>query len=365
MPQRPVVGAVELLDDLVLRRLGHVAEDLLDAAPVVEEVLLEERDDLALEAPDTVAASEAGHPGSTGKLLAIMLTPFRDHAGEETDEALLVRARAGETEALETLLARHQPWVFNIALRMLYHHADAEDATQEILIKVLRALPSFRGESKLSTWLYRIAVNHVLNVKKEKWAASEAVCSFEQAAAGLQRVPDLDPPDPTTVPVPFAILVEEVKVTCIMGTLLCLDGRQRLVFILGVVLGVSDELGAEIADVTPANFRQILSRARRDLYQYLRGNCSLVEPGASCKCARKTRAYIQGGFVDPEKLRFTSGHLRRIRDVVDAREDDLGEAYREVAGNLAEDLYRDHPFYEPAEQAAKVRQALRVLAPPQ
>jgi RNA polymerase sigma factor (sigma-70 family) len=288
-----------------------------------------------------------------------MDTPFQEIPGREADEALLVRARADDQDALETLLARHQPWVFNIALRMLYQQADAEDATQEILIKVLKALPSFRGESKLSTWLYRIAVNHILNVKKAKWAASDAVCSFEQAAAGLQRVPDLDPPDPTTVPVPFEILVEEVKVTCIMGTLLCLDGRQRLVFILGAGFGVDDEVGAEIAGVTPANFRQILSRARRDLYEYLRGNCSLIEPGASCKCARKTRAYIQGGFVDPQKLRFTSGHVRRIRDVAGARADELGEAYMKIA----EDLYRDHPFYEPADQAERLRQVLQALPP--
>jgi RNA polymerase sigma factor (sigma-70 family) len=288
-----------------------------------------------------------------------MYTPFQEIPGAETDEALLAKARADDQDALETLLARHQPWVFNIALRMLYQQADAEDATQEILIKVLKALPSFRGESKLSTWLYRIAVNHILNVKKAKWAASDAVCSFEQAAAGLQRVPDLDPPDPTTVPVPFEILVEEVKTTCIMGTLLCLDGRQRLVFILGVGFGVDDEVGAEIAGVTPANFRQILSRARRDLYEYLRGNCSLVEPGASCKCARKTRAYIQGGFVDPQKLRFASGHVRRIRDVAGARADELGEAYMKIA----EDLYRDHPFCEPADQAEKLRQVLQALPP--
>ena len=288
-----------------------------------------------------------------------MATPFQTVIDGETDEALLARARADDQDALEALLARHQPWVFNIALRMLYQQADAEDATQEILIKVLKALPSFRGESKLSTWLYRIAVNHILNVKKAKWAASDAVCSFEQAAAGLQRVPDLDPPDPTTVPVPFEILVEEVKVTCVMGTLLCLDGRQRLVFILGVGFGVDDEVGAEIAGVTPANFRQILSRARRDLYEYLRGNCSLVEPGASCKCARKTRAYIQGGFVDPQKLRFASGHVRRIRDVAGARADELGEAYMKIA----EDLYRDHPFSEPADQAEKLRQVLQGLPP--
>jgi hypothetical protein len=105
-----------------------------------------------------------------------------------------------------------------------------------------------------------------------------------------------------------------------MGTLLCLDGRQRLVFTLGVVFGVSDEVGAEIVGVTPVNFRQILSRARRDLYEYLRGNCGLVDPAASCKCARKTRAYIQGGFVDPNNLRFASSHLRRMRDVAGERE---------------------------------------------
>ena len=98
----------------------------------------------------------------------------------------------------------------------------------------------------------------------------------------------------TTVPVPFEILLEEVKVSCTMGTLLCLDRRQRLVVILGVVFGVSGEVGAEIVGVTPVNFRQILCRERRDLHEYLRGNGSLLDP-----TARKTRAHIQGGFVDP------------------------------------------------------------------
>jgi RNA polymerase sigma factor (sigma-70 family) len=284
-----------------------------------------------------------------------MTTPFRQGtAGQEGDETLVARARANDRAALETLLARHQPWIFNIAVRMLFHHADAEDATQEILVRVLRALPSFRGESRFSTWLYRIAVNHILNVKKARWSASEAVCSFADAAAGLQRVPDVDPPDPATIPLPFEILVEEAKVGCVMGTLLCLDGRQRLVFILGTVFGVGDEVGAEIVGVTPVNFRQLLSRARRDLYEYLRGNCSLIEPRNSCRCARETRTFIQGGFVDPHKLRFTPAHLRRVRDLVDERAEGIREAYAKVA----DDVYRDHPFYQPAEQAEKVRQAL-------
>ena len=146
-----------------------------------------------------------------------MPRPFQDTQSEEADEAVAARALSGDDGAFEILVARHQPWVFNLALRMLYDHRDAEDATQEILIKVLKGLPSFRGDSKLSTWLYRITVNHLLNVKKKRWAASDAVCSFEHAAAGLQRVPDLDPLDPATVPVPVEILVEEVKITCTMG----------------------------------------------------------------------------------------------------------------------------------------------------
>ncbi len=277
---------------------------------------------------------------------------------EDPDETLLAKARANDQQALETLITRHQPWIFNIALRMLFQQADAEDATQEILLRALRALPSFRGESKFSTWLYRIAVNHLLNVKRQKWAAAEAVCSFADAAAGLRRVPDLDPPDPTTVPVPFEILVEETKVSCVMGTLLCLDGRQRLVFILGTVFGVGDEVGAEILGVTPANYRQLLSRARRSLYEYLRGNCSLIEPANTCKCARKTRAYVEAGFVDPRNLRFTSGHLRRTRDVVQQWADGIRDAYAKVA----DEIYRDHPFYEPTEQAEKLRRVLRQAA---
>jgi RNA polymerase sigma factor (sigma-70 family) len=273
---------------------------------------------------------------------------------ETPDDELVRGAQSGNREATELLLIRHQPWVFNLAVRMLLRRADAEDVTQEVLLKAFKALPTFRGDSQFRTWLYRIAVNHILNFKK----AAVAVCSFDDAARGLQRVPDLDLPDPRTVPVPIEILVEEAKIGCTMGTLLCLDGRQRLVYILGEVFGVSDEVGAEIVEVTPVNFRQILSRARHDLYEYLRGNCSLVTPDAPCKCAKKTRAYIQGGFVDPQKLQFTSDYQRRVRDVAEDRAGELVDAYMKVAAQV----YRDHPFYEPAEQVATLRQALKSVS---
>jgi len=283
-----------------------------------------------------------------------MHNPFVECAAGPSDEELLAGAHAGRREALEEIVTRHRPWIFNLALRMLGRRADAEDAAQDILIRMLRSLDAFRGECRFRTWLYRIAVNHILNLKKANRAAADAVCSFADAARGLGQVPDFDPPDPRTVPVPVEILIEEAGTGCLIGTLLCLDGRQRLVFVLGEVFGVSDEVGAEIAEVTPANFRQILSRARRDLYEYLRGNCSLVDPAATCKCARKTRAYIQGGFVDPQKLAFTVDYRRRVRDVAGSRAGELADAYMRIAA----DVYRNHPFYEPAEQAAILRREL-------
>jgi len=287
-----------------------------------------------------------------------MCNPFIGTAEAVSDEDLISRAQAGQRDALEELLTRHQPWIFNVAVRMLGAPADAEDATQDALVRVLKSLHTFRGESKFRTWLYRLVANHLLNARKKKWVASDAICSFSQAAAGLQQVPDFDPPDPRTVPVPIEVLVEETKLCCMMGTLLCLDGRQRLVFVLGEIFGVSDEVGGEVAEVTPANFRQILSRARRDLYEYLRGNCGLVDPKNACKCTRKTRAFVDGGFVDPKKLQFTSEYVRRVRDVADDRADEWSEAYMKFAAGL----YRDHPFYEPAQQVEMVRQMLASIS---
>ncbi len=275
------------------------------------------------------------------------------------DEDLLAAVRAGDREALERLLVRHQPWILNIAVRMLWRRADAEDATQEILVKVVKGLPTYRGESRLRTWLYRIAVNHILDFRRQEWAASQPLRSFAERDRMLAGTPDCDLPDPRTVPVPLEILVEEAKLGCTTGVLLCLDGRQRLVFILGEILGASDDDGADILGVTAVNFRQILSRARRDLYQYLNGSCSLVNPRGACKCTKKAGGFLGRGLLDPEKLQFAADYRRRIREVVPARAEELWQAYEAFGSQV----YRDHPFYQSRDSAAMLREVLATLSP--
>jgi DNA-directed RNA polymerase specialized sigma24 family protein len=96
-----------------------------------------------------------------------IVNPLGDSAPSDVDDqALLARARSGDSEALHGLVQRHQAWIYNIAIRMLAHPQDVEDATQEILIKALTRLSSFEGHSRFRTWLYRIVVNHVLNMKR-------------------------------------------------------------------------------------------------------------------------------------------------------------------------------------------------------
>src|SRR5712692_9123555 len=125
--------------------------------------------------------------------------PLADQsATDHEDQGLVMRARAGDRTALEELIQRHQGWIYNIAVRMLYHPQDAEDATQEILVKVLTRLSSFEGRSSFRTWLYRIVVNHVLNMRRGR--REPATLSFGCYAHGLDSTPDLDLPDPSTVP---------------------------------------------------------------------------------------------------------------------------------------------------------------------
>ena len=94
------------------------------------------------------------------------ITPFApDETTEETDQRLIARALAGGQSALESLIERHQPWIFNLAFRMVLVREDAEDATQEVLIKAITKLTSYDpGKGAFRTWLYRIATNHVINI---------------------------------------------------------------------------------------------------------------------------------------------------------------------------------------------------------
>lgn len=197
-----------------------------------------------------------------------MFSPFAENAEPDPPDSVLVeKAQNGDRPALEKLVLRHQAWIYNIAVRMVFHPQDAEEVTQEVLLKAITRLSTFRGESRFRTWLYRIAANHVLDMKRRGGEVQPQ--TFDSYAAAINGIPDMELPDRNSVPVELPLLVEEAKIGCTTGMLLCLDRKQRLVFTLGEILGVSDVVGGEILDTTADNFRQLLARARRDLYAFM------------------------------------------------------------------------------------------------
>lgn len=281
-----------------------------------------------------------------------MHNPFAEVASDSTDSDLINEARNGSRDALEKLVLRHQAWIYNIAIRLVFHPQDAEEVTQEVLIKAVTRLGTFQGESQFRTWLYRIATNHVLNMKRR--GGEREALTFSSYADAINGTPDLDLPDPGTVPVDVPLLVEEARISCTTAMLLCLDRRQRLIFTLGEVFGVSDAVGSEILEMSADNFRQSLSRARRDLYQFMHGQCGLVNPENPCRCPKKTKGFIEAGHVDPDHLQFVAPHLRRVQEAAA----DTVRTLEEFVDSQYAAIFRGHPFFEPKDQIDWLRRML-------
>jgi RNA polymerase sigma-70 factor (ECF subfamily) len=113
-----------------------------------------------------------------------MQTAIRPQAVAATDETLVECVRAGDLGALQALMRRHNRLLYRTARAILRDDAEAEDAVQEAYLRAYRALHAFRGESKFSTWLVRIAANEAL-MRRRRNARAAAVVPID-AAAELQ-----------------------------------------------------------------------------------------------------------------------------------------------------------------------------------
>jgi RNA polymerase sigma-70 factor (ECF subfamily) len=177
-------------------------------------------------------------------------------AGEEDgcqtlDAALLRAALSGDRAALESLVARHKRPLYALCYGMLGHPEDAEDAVQETFLRAFRALPAFRGESSLRTWLHRIAVNHCLRWRARR-PATEPWNEEQPLASRVSLSPE-------------AIALRQLRVREALATL---RPRQRAVLLLKELEGWSM---AEIGAALGWNDKRVeneLYRARRALVEW-------------------------------------------------------------------------------------------------
>ncbi|MBL4685396.1 MAG: RNA polymerase sigma factor [Nannocystaceae bacterium] len=278
------------------------------------------------------------------------MNPFAD----QDDPTVVAAAKKGDRAALTEVVERHRPWIYNIAVRMMGNPAAAEDATQDVFIKVIGRIGSFEGRSSFRTWLYRVAFHHLLNAKRSP--AEEHIGSFEEYGAGLRAAPDNDLDD---IPLPEReLLVEEAMTACMTGMLLRLSRDQRLAYVLGSVFELPDTLAAEILDVASATFRKRLQRARADLHNFMNGQCGLIDKSNPCRCARKTRTFLQAGFVDRNDLKFQRDRIASIGQVAPHN---ASVVYEKLTNDYPA-LYREHPFSDPQQLAERLSTMLEDTA---
>lgn len=267
-------------------------------------------------------------------------------------ETQVERARAGDRSALEAVARAVRDDIYNLALRMLWHPEDAEDATQEILVKLVTRLDSFEGRSAFRTWVWRVAANHLLTTRKRR--AERPEITFDTFGADLREGLMADATAPGDDP-ERALLVEEVKLGCSQGMLLCLDRGHRLAYILGEVLELDHREGAEVLAIRPAAFRKRLSRARARLHVFIRRRCGLVNADAPCRCERRVERAIELGRVTPGRPLFAE-HPRADPEVV-ANWQSV-ETIRDEAS-----LLRSHPAYaDPGRFTEELRDLLEARA---
>ena len=168
------------------------------------------------------------------------------------------------------------PLISSLAYQFFGNHEDARDASQEAWLEVLSSLHEFQGKSKLSTWIHRVAWRRILRLKK-----TEKLHSLQQLQADY-RVDEL--PAPAVEGPELRFWVEDTCRRCMTGVLFCLSSQQRLAFLFRYTADLTYQEIAAILDTSVQNARQLYSRSRTLIGNFMNNNCAYAKPHATCRC---------------------------------------------------------------------------------
>lgn len=237
----------------------------------------------------------------------------------QTEQFVMVdKAVGGDKQALEQLLDGVSDLVYNLSLRMLGSPHDAEDASQEIYIRIITSLSTFKKESAFSTWVYRVATNYLLNYKKSMFAKMPPL-SFEYYGADIEAgiVPNSIE---LTAGADEDLLAQELKLSCTNVMLQCFDPESRLIYVLGVMFRVDSKIGGEILGITPEAYRQRLSRIRQKMAAFLSEYCGLAS-SEKCDCKKRVGYAIQSRRLNPAHLEYCELETQKSRQYTQAMEE--------------------------------------------
>jgi RNA polymerase sigma factor (sigma-70 family) len=243
----------------------------------------------------------------------------------ENQAEIIKQCLQGDNKALEQLIKNVQDQIYGLAIRFLWNPMDAEDAAQEILIKIVTNLSSFKGESAFETWTYRLACNYLVNAKRNP----TEILTFEIGEYHLNQGlchDDYDAADKE-------LLAEEVKLGCTTSMLSCLSRPMRLAYILGAIFEYDSTQASYILEIEPEAFRKRLSLARKSIREFMSRNCGIFDETNSCRCTHQINYDLDIKRVNRNQLLFADkGNAKQqLREV-----ESIG---RDIA------IFQSHPNY--------------------
>jgi len=212
-------------------------------------------------------------------------------------------------ENTEIIYNKYSKKIFNLAYRMTGNKDDASDITQDTFIQGFKSLGTFRGESQIYTWLYKIAKNKCLRFLKKR---------NKTTFLSLQELIDK-----TSSPVSDEIsetekmnYISQVKDGCLSGLLRCLSLQQRLAFILNVLFDLPMEQVASIIDKSENATRILVHRSKQNIKDYLCNNCSLYDSKNTCRCENLINFSLKQGWVSLNNPARIESEIKNLKDVV-------------------------------------------------
>lgn len=191
-----------------------------------------------------------------------------------TDEELVAGYLKGNKAAFEEIVRRYEDRLYRLSFRMLGNHHDALDAVQEILLKLMAALPKFQGRSRFGTWLYRLAANTCLDIRRKRGrtAAESLEAALEHSPAVAMNVLDDSPSDN-----PDTYVEHQYREEMVRAALDQLPESQRRLLVLRDLEDLSNSQVAQIMGIEVGALKARLHRARQALKRALDGG--VMVPG--------------------------------------------------------------------------------------
>jgi RNA polymerase sigma factor (sigma-70 family) len=277
-----------------------------------------------------------------------MKNPLAKNYNEANDQQLIKHANGGSKNALNQLIVAHESFIYNVAWKFTNGKDEARDLTQEVLIKVITKLSTFKGNSSFRTWLYRIVFNEFMQTKRRpmenKWE------NFDDFADKLNAIPSPEISDEEEEEQIYR--TKTARVRCMSGMLMCLTREQRLIYLLGDVFQIDHNLGAEIFEVSKDNFRKKLSRTRKEFHAFMNKQCGLVNLNNPCRCSKKAKAMEAAGKMQTDKKLFDPEFSATIAEYAESVADKVAD---KIDLKYIE-FFQDHPTKKSLDKESIIRE---------